>query len=259
MSLSASNPQDTKLTRKALFRSAGALYKLERFNEAVDALKHLESLGPDPSETTERQIRTLMGDIERAYTTAQRKAVHLQETERRRTSEGQDLRDALQVCFVGLASIVKLKVDRSEQKFGIVLPKNWSFKAMLETLPPNVKPPALHANLLSFPVFLLRPLHQPATRDLILEWSESDTFIQQTEAAFGDESEVYEIYAVTAKAKLLKVGKNLTLAQFVGMVRKEGIDGVPLQGGWSLEFYLVPAGTDSTKAWINEMKIRLKS
>jgi hypothetical protein len=130
-------------------------------------------------------------------------------------------------------------------------PEKWS--------PPPVETPLI------FPVFFLRPLARPPTRDLILTFREDVTFGGQLDA-FNAQNNVQQqgraplaenVYAATKQGRLLKVGRKLTLKQIIAACVKPG-DGLELTGGWCLEFYVVPAGGAPEQEWIQEMKKRIK-
>lgn len=114
---------------------------------------------------------------------------------------------------------------------------------------------------LIFPVFFLRPLATPPTRDLILTFRQDVTFGGQLDA-FNAQNNVQAqqrnaqnetVYAATKQGRLLKVGRRLTLKQIIAACVKEK-DGLELVNGWCLEFYIVPSGGPAEKEWIQEMK-----
>jgi hypothetical protein len=65
-------------------------------------------------------------------------------------------------------------------------------------------------------------------------------------------------YTVTKKGRMLKLGRNLTLAAILKQGYKvETLDGLELVGGWALEIYAIPPA--KAPAWIQEMKTDLKA
>lgn len=130
--------------------------------------------------------------------------------------------------------------------------------------PQDWAPPPIETPLI-FPVFFLRPLATPPTRDLILTFRQDVTFGDQLDA-FNAQNNVQSqkrtpgsetVYAVTKEGRLLKAGRKLTLKQIIAACAKDG-DGLQLSDGWCLEFYVVPAGGDAEQNWIKEMKARIK-
>lgn len=176
------------------------------------------------------------------------------------------------------------------QKTGLYLPPKWTAAQARTASPPEVTPPHFDPEALPlastsqiplsqpgewqapptdtpliFPVFFLRPLATPPTRDLILTFRQDVTFGDQLDA-FNAQSNVQDqhrasspetVYAVTKKGRLLKAGRKLTLKQIIAASAKDG-DGLELNDGWCLEFYIVPAGGEPEQRWIQEMKARIK-
>ena len=107
--------------------------------------------------------------------------------------------------------------------------------------------------VLSLPVFVLRPLHTPPTRDLILDWRDDATFGDQLDGNYGDELADSDFFAVTSDTRVLKVGRKLTVRALAKAARK-GEHGLPLVGGWCLEVYVVPRARAAE--WAAQMKAK---
>lgn len=173
---------------------------------------------------------------------------------------------------------------------GLCLPAKWTPAQARTASPPEVTPPHFDPDFvpaastsktplseptkwwappietpLIFPVFFLRPLATPPTRDLILTFRQDVTFGGQLDA-FNAQNNVQQqnrgpvtetVYAVTKQGRLLKAGRKLTLKQIIPACVKEG-DGLELTDGWCLEFYIVPAGGDAEQSWVKDMKERIR-
>lgn len=179
------------------------------------------------------------------------------------------------------------------QSLELALPKDWSPASARKACPADIKPPHFDPEQLPqtsssslslassewqpppttcpliFPVFLLRPLATPPTRDLILTFHQDVTFGGQLDAfnaqnaAKQGRAPVEEVvYAVTKSGRILKVGRKLTLQKVIATAATRlptgEQDGLQLVEGWCLEFFIVPKG-DSETQWIQEMKRRLKA
>lgn len=180
----------------------------------------------------------------------------------------------------------------SFQTLGLALPEKWSPESARKACPADIKPPhfdpehlpqASSSKLplsssdwqapppacpLIFPVFLLRPLATPPTRDLILTFHQDvtfggqlDAFNAQNAAKQGRDPAEEVVYAVTKAGRILKVGRKLTLQKIITTAATKlpsgEQDGLQLVEGWCLEFFIVPKGENETR-WIQEMKVRLK-
>lgn len=136
----------------------------------------------------------------------------------------------------------------------MILPAAWTAQSAASAAPTDVKPPRLATidpPVLSFPVFVLRPLHEPPTRDMILDWRDDATFGEQLDGNYGDELTDSDFFAVTSDSRVLKVGRKLTVRTLAKAARK-GEHGVPLVAGWCLEFYVVPRARAAS--WAEQMK-----
>lgn len=113
---------------------------------------------------------------------------------------------------------------------------------------------------LLLPVFILRPTNQPPSRDLIPEWAE-DVAIQDQLAAFDPGLLDFDLFTITRRGRILRLGKKLTLKQIcakASSTKNDEKDSLELIGGWSLEIYAVETGKRSEN-WIAEMKRDLKA
>ncbi|CAD6581400.1 MAG: hypothetical protein CYPHOPRED_001564 [Cyphobasidiales sp. Tagirdzhanova-0007] len=252
---------------KALFRCAKALIAIERLDDARDALARYQNDG---------------GQIDGSVSKFQQ-GLHERITYRNKIKEDHLERNRRQKdCDEALSTAI--------QAFQFVLPKDWSPASSRNACPaeitsphfdPDALPPTSSDKLplsssewwappsetsLIFPVFLLRPLAMPPTRDLILSFHQDVTFGGQLDAFNAQQAhqrrntEDETIYAVSKKGRILKVGRKLTLKNIVlAAVQKcpDGtLDGLDLVEGWCIEFYIVPKG-EQEASWIREMKSRI--
>lgn len=81
-------------------------------------------------------------------------------------------------------------------------------------------------------------------------------------SAYPGRVDAVDVYAVSSRGRMLKLGKKLELHQVLlqSATTKDGSkDGMDLVGGWALELYLVPRQGDAAGKWIAEMKADLKA
>lgn len=208
------------------------------------------------------------------------------EKQRRQATTDASLDEAVRVSAFLSCENTSLMLPQS---LGLVVPKDWSPAASRAACAAEVKPPHFDpedevvrknaivslsapsdwsspplSTPLIIPVFLLRPLASPPTRDLILAFHSDVTFKDQIEAFNASQSSVERrqpgaenVYATTQYGRILKVGPNLTLGKMIQGARKAlpsgKQDGLKLVEGWCLEFYILPAG-DREQRWISDMK-----
>lgn len=232
---SLDNDQDQRdqVARKALCRSARALLALGKLDEADDVLKRLRASG-EPNDKLEQQSLDLRNAA------AARERTKAQDAKTRAEDE------------------LRLKVALRSR--GLVLPSTWTFASALASCPHDVQPPHFDhesgPETLCFPVFVLRPLASPPTRDLILEWIENVPVSMQFDATGIDG--LHDAYVTTAKGQLFKIGRKLALVDiFKAAAKPAEQDGLVLRDGWCLEIYAVPR--DGATAWAEEMKRSLKA
>jgi Cns1/TTC4 Wheel domain len=138
-----------------------------------------------------------------------------------------------------------------------------------ESLPENAKPdiPLTGSwespnpnSPISIPVFLLRPLSDPPSRDLILAFHEDTSFGDQLNAMA--ESADCILYVITKNGRILKVGRKLTLREIMttaAIRRPDGLllDGLELKDGWCLEVFVLPKN-GAADEWVQNQKRELK-
>jgi len=259
-----------KTNLKALFRCAKALIALERLDDAQDALQRYHHEGGQKDAGVQKVEAALKDKI------TYRNKIRADAKERERR---------LQESDATLSQAIK--------SLRLALPKGWSPDTARKACPAEITPPHFDPESspasssskiplskpeqwspipamtpLIFPIFLLRPLATPPTRDLILTFHQDVTFGDQLDAfnaqnagqARSPGEEV--VYAVTKSGRILKVGRKLTLKKIIEAAAQKlpdgKMDGLDLVEGWCLEFYIVPKG-DEEASWIQEMKKRLKA
>lgn len=274
-------------TLKALFRSAKALLALDRLQQAQDALQKYREVGGQSDAGVQALAKRINDKLQYAS------KIRLERDERsRRLRESDDsLHQAVTVSATdgmrAQAQCAKVRIQAS----GVWLPAKWSPAASRAASPNDVKAPHFDPEAMDpsssdgvslsspaawrapqpdlpliFPTFLLRPLANPPTRDLILSFRQDVTFGAQLDAfnanqgaAQGRQLIDESTYAVTKKGRILKVGRGLSLAKAIKSAYQHDEsgdhDGLPLVEGWCLEFYIVPKGKELD--WVKEMKQRL--
>ena len=270
------------LVLKALFRSTKALFALNKLQEADDAYANYMAAGGKADPAAQR----LADQIKAKRQYQDKLHAETAEKQRRQTLMDASLDEAVRVStvlyFVGTALILP-------QNSGLVVPKDWSPATSRTACAAEVKPPHFDpedevvrksasiplsapsdwssppsSTPIIIPVFLLRPLASPPTRDLILAFHSDVTFKDQIEAFNASQSSVERrqpgaenVYATTQHGRILKVGPNLTLGKMIQGARKAlpsgKQDGLKLVEGWCLEFYILPSG-DREQKWISDMK-----
>jgi hypothetical protein len=147
-----------------------------------------------------------------------------------------------------------------------VKPPHFDYDSLPEDSKPDV--PLTHPwsppdpdSPINFPVFLLRPLADPPSRDFILAFHEDTTFGDQLDA-MGESGNNSVLYVITKNGRILKAGRKLTLREIVrnAAVRPdemELVDGLELKDGWYLEVFLLPKDARAEK-WIQDTKRELK-
>jgi hypothetical protein len=121
---------------------------------------------------------------------------------------------------------------------------------MISTSPP----------VLSIPVFILRPFTPSGpVRDLIMAFPTDTTFSSQLipmAEELGWSLKAMNLFCVTTKGRVLKVGKGLTLGEMMIRAKGEGGDGMKLVEGWCMEFTLVEK--EREKEWVESVKEEIK-
>ncbi|KAF4619617.1 hypothetical protein D9613_005433 [Agrocybe pediades] len=232
----SSNPKCSK----AYYRSALALMKLERLEEALDCCDRCLSYDPDNSGVNTVKERALKAKEE-----ADRKEREKQERIRREEEKKLKMKMALRARNLIIFNKPGGSVNPVEPHFDSEDPTG---------------------STMVLPVFFLYP--QYATSDIISDFVEDTPFTAHIEAMFPpkvpppewDKKGEYVakslvVYATTYRKRLLKVGKKMTLRDVCNAAKaKEGdpIDGLEIRDN-CLSFVVLPKGAEETR-WVEEYK-----
>lgn len=226
---------------KAYYRSAMALFALERYEESLDCCERC--LEYDPENKGVKSVRDR---------SAKAKAEKLRKESEKldRINDEQREKKLLQIAF------------KERNLFAVYNPKGSSENPY----EPHFDPEDPERTTLIIPVFFLYP--QYATSDVIAHFVEDTAFsthiIQmfppQAPAPNWDKSGQYiantlVVYAITRRKRLLKVGKKMSLRDVCNATKaKEGEpgDGLELKDG-CLTFVVVPKG-EVEQNWVDEFK-----
>lgn len=247
---------------KAFFRASSALLALERWDDAIDCIKHGRALSSE--QETDKQ--TMWDGLDAKAQAGNRKVGDRTERLRRDKVGKEAFKRALDHRGLIQVSTSAPPVNPAEAHFEA------REELPLASTEKWFPPPVDHSII--FPVFLLYPQHSQS--DLITAFHEHTTFEDQLEVMFPktsagdasipwadwDQSRSYfadnlVVYAETRGKKLLKVGRGLTLRQVIdkatGLSKPEdGKDGVVMQDGL-LSFVVLPKGHDE-KTWVDNFK-----
>ncbi|KIX03530.1 uncharacterized protein Z518_07083 [Rhinocladiella mackenziei CBS 650.93] len=212
---------------KAHYRSASALFALDKVMEALDVASRGVKLDPGNA-----ALQKLLGQI-RA---------------RAKTKEAQDRR--------------RLAEQRRKQQEKAVLDatlKARKIRVRMSNEPPNLEDatirlspdPLSPTSLLEFPVMLLYPMHNQS--DFIKAWAEKDAITHHLSyilpLPWDDKNEytqsTVDCYMDTISGGLMKIGKKLTLLEALSNGKSEVVDGL-------VRIYVVPMSL--APQWIEEMK-----
>ncbi|KAF9268227.1 hypothetical protein L218DRAFT_853513 [Marasmius fiardii PR-910] len=224
---------------KAHYRSAQALFELERLEEASDCCKRFLSI------QEEKETRALLEKVEKKKSEKERKKEENNERIQRER-------------------LIKYGIKQSLQKRNILV-----------TPQPHAPPPDNYPYFdpedpkyksLIIPVYLEYPEY--GTYDVIPEFVEDTPFSVHLEVMFPPkgQSPTWDkhgsyvagslvVYASTKRKRLLKVGRNMTLRDVCNAAKPkdgDGIDGLELNDG-HLTFAVLVKG-DYEKQWIEEFK-----
>jgi tetratricopeptide (TPR) repeat protein len=239
-------------SEKAYYRSAAALFALERFEEAIDCCDRCLSFSPDNA-----GVKALR---QNAFSAEDARLVKIKQIEARERQAKMDrikLASALKVTW--LKRLVGQYTHFSQGRNIIKLSDV-----------PDGTPYTIHfdeSGSLVFPVWFLYPQH--GVSDMIQEFSEDTTFVDHLDAMFSPDgppppfdpsrtqytSANLVVYATTHRKRALKCGKRTTLRELLDSAKaKEGekADGLEMKDG-CLNFVVVPKG-DEEKKWIDEFK-----
>lgn len=242
-------PPSDETTKKALFRSARALVKLERFDDARDALERLAACEKDLGQEDQDSGRAVRDEIARIEGAKVKSAKAKEElaTKQRLQDEG-----VLQ-AFDRLGAVLPNELRKKKGQSGGM------FK---DVCPSEVEPPHLERaegsieDELVMPAFFLSPLANPPRRDLCAALAESATFGDALEVLQLDSASL-AVHAHTARGKVLRLGAKTTLKAAFTAAAKQQDDGLPLAEGWALELTLLPKQSKEADAWVANWKSQL--
>lgn len=226
---------------KAYYRSAMALFALERYEESLDCCERCLEYDPE-----NKGIRSVRDRSAKAKAEKLRKESEKQE----RIHNEQREKKLLQVAF------------KERNLFAVYNQKGLSENPYT----PHFDPEDPEGTTLIIPVFFLYP--QYATSDVIAHFVEDTTFSTHIFQMFPphapapswDKAGKYNantlvVYAITRRKRLLKVGKKMSLRDVCNAAKaKEGEpdDGLELKDG-CLTFVVVPKG-EVEQNWVDEFK-----
>lgn len=226
---------------KAYYRSAMALFALERYEESLDCCERCLEYDPE-----NKEIRSVRDRSAKANAEKLRKESEKQE----RIHNEQREKKLLQVAF------------KERNLFAVYNQKGLSENPYT----PHFDPEDPEGTTLIIPVFFLYP--QYATSDVIAHFVEDTTFSTHIFQMFPphapapswDKAGKYNantlvVYAITRRKRLLKVGKKMSLRDVCNAAKaKEGEldDGLELKDG-CLTFVVVPKG-EVEQNWVDEFK-----
>ncbi|KAK5231642.1 HSP70/90 co-chaperone [Exophiala xenobiotica] len=212
---------------KAHFRSASALFALDKVLEALDVASRGIKIDPDNV-----ALKKLLGQI-------RARAQVKEEQDRRRLAEQRRRRQEQLVLEAALKA-------RNIQLRGSKHAPNLE-DAVIRLSPDPLSP----KSLLEFPVMLLYPMHNQS--DFIKAWAEKDAIVHHlsyilplpwdTENAYKQST--VDCYMDTVGGGLMKIGKKLTLLEALSNGKTEIVDGL-------VRIHVVPVSLASQ--WIAEVK-----
>ncbi len=212
---------------KAHFRSASALFALDKVLEALDVASRGIKIDPDNA-----ALKKLLGQI-------RARAKVKEEQDRRRLAEQKRKRQEQLVLEAALKA-------RNIQLRGSKHAPNLE-DAVIRLSPDPLSP----KSLLEFPVMLLYPMHNQS--DFIKAWAEKDAIAHHLSYILPlpwDKENAYkqstvDCYMDTVGGGLMKIGKKLTLLEALSNGKTEIVDGL-------VRIYVVPVSLASQ--WIDEVK-----
>ncbi|KAG9090770.1 hypothetical protein FRC06_000888 [Ceratobasidium sp. 370] len=238
---------------KALFRAARALIKLGRFEEAADACDRCLAFDPENKDVKAMKDLAVKGIEEQT-----RKAI-----EKAQAAE----RD----------KAIKAALDTALKYHSIAIPRTPGDEIDPESLP-HLDPPLptdpATAELICR-VALVYPQH--GQTDLIIRFSTHDTLGAHLDSILPDpsspdgqlefppwdtkreySSRAVNVYVRTRQGRVLKLGRNKTLAEICANVRKtgkeRGIEDGLVVGQGVIAFVVVPRGSDAEERYIRSVK-----
>lgn len=252
---------------KAFYRSARALFALDRFIEAIDCCDHALLL--DTNNTTVQQLRKKIIDKSVAV---EKKEAENKERERRKKEE---------IFAMGKALLARgVWVETSPNPPDNPNPAQFDPDSLSPLSSPTLPllgekkwiPPDPIRTPVVFPILFLYPVHFQS--DLISHFHEDTSIASHLDLMFPtteagetlpwDTKKEYvnsnlNVYVTTKRKRLLKLGKKITLREVLdkgamNADKAKGIerDGVVMMNGF-ISFVILPKGEGETK-WIAQFK-----
>ncbi|KIY45880.1 TPR-like protein [Fistulina hepatica ATCC 64428] len=228
-------------SQKAHYRATLALERLRRFDDALDCCNHLLKI--DANNTVGQSALQRL-----------RRAKVEQEREERIKREAIEKKRRLRSALIERS----LKIIENPNESSI-----------------NLHEPHFDdqdATAVVFPVFFLYP--QYPTSDIIPQFLENVPFGAHLDRMFPKTShstnmpfadwdvkrqytlDNINVYAMTSRGRLLKVGKKMCLRDIFKAAKKEEKEGLELKDG-CLTFVVLPKGSDVEKRWIDDWKSKV--
>jgi len=213
---------------KAHYRSASALFALDKVYEALDVCYRGIKL-----DESNQPMRTLLEKI-------QKRSRAKEEQDRRRRAD-KERKQKENVMLITAIKARNIKLRGSQQK------RPDMADAEIRLVPDPLSP----TSTLEFPTMFLYPMHNNS--DLIKAFSEKDTIHQHLTIMLPlpwDSKGEYrvntcECYMDTISGGIMKVGKKISLLEVLSSDKVEVLDGL-------VRIYIVPQVLAST--WIDELK-----
>jgi tetratricopeptide (TPR) repeat protein len=239
-------------SEKAYYRSAAALFALDRFEEAIDCCDRCLSFSPE-----NEGVKALR---QKALSAKDARLVKIKQAEAKERQAKMDR--------IKLASALKVEWSRMYGRRATDFIQERNIVKLSDV--PDGTPYSTHfaeSGSLVFPVWFLYPQH--GVSDMIQEFSEDTAFGDHLDAMFSPDgppppfdpsqsqytNSNLVVYATTHRKRALKCGKRTTLRELLASAKaKEGEkpDGIEMKDG-CLNFVVVPKG-DEEKKWIDEFK-----
>ena len=251
---------------KAFYRSAKALFALERFIEAVDCCDHALLL--DEGNTAARQLRARIVD---RSAVVEKREEEKKERERREAEGRVAMGKALLARGIWVETTAKPPDNPNPAHFDPDSLKPASSPALPLLGDKKWAAPDAIQTPVIFPVLFLYPVHFQS--DLISHFHEDTSIGEHLDLMFPSESRGslpwdakgeytssnLNVYATTKRKRLLKLGRKITLREVLDQGAKDadkakGIerDGVVMMDGF-LSLVVLPRG-DGEREWIETFK-----
>ncbi|KAJ3043836.1 40S ribosomal protein [Rhizophlyctis rosea] len=240
---------------KAFFRSTKALLALDRVDEALDCC----DLGLS-REPNNKALQSLRVSIVKRKQEMEEMEVKRKQKEEKRREEEEKLAETIKARGVRLVTFKRPTNDDSDTEEPSLSKPSY----INQNLDPSHRVTLTPSGLLTWPVSFIYPEHSQS--DLIAAFAEDSTFGDHIDFMFGEDQQrpswdkegVYtpgrlEVYVETTPTevgedvKLLRVGRDLRLAEVLALPKVAVVDGVA-------RFYLVPRGTEFAKRFRRRYK-----